>query len=51
MAISVTSTGSQWKILTGTDEEIVNYAMLSGLGTPYGFSAGTVGSVVFLYQE
>ena len=33
MAITSTSTGSQWKFWSGTEEEIANLLMISGVGT------------------
>jgi len=53
MAISVTTTGSQWKIAHGTEEEIVNYMMTSGLNTGHvlGYSTPVSGTATILYAK
>ena len=50
MAITVTSTGSQWHMWRGTEEEVVNNLMVSGIGTVQvrGFDTNAAGSAVIL---
>jgi len=53
MAITHTSTGSHWKSVEGTSDEVVNYLMTSGLGTidVAGVTSPAVGSLNVLYQS
>ena len=53
MAISFTSTGSQYLIATGTSEEVVNFLMISGIGTAglTGYASPSVGSVSVMVQR
>jgi hypothetical protein len=53
MAITISTTGSQWMNIYGTYEECVNYLMTSGIGTGNVCSVNspTAGSMQVLYQK
>ena len=50
--VTHTTTGSHWKSVEGTSSEVVNYLMLSGVGTinVAGITSPAVGSLNVLYQ-
>lgn len=53
MAVTVTTTGSQWEIWQGVAEDVVNAFMISGIGTGNIFSftgPNTAGSFAAMLQ-